>query len=89
VLACEHDESAQQGCPADMPHTWQTYDPEAYWQRVLAAVQVVLLQQGCPAPPQVPQAPAWQVPAEVIPQLAPAATQRLLTQQPPDAQAFP
>jgi hypothetical protein len=29
------------------------------------------------------------VPAEVIPQLEPTATQRLLTQQPPDAQAFP
>lgn len=58
MLACEHDESAQQGCPADMPQTWQTYDPDAYWQRVLGAVQAVLLQQGCPGPPQVPQAPA-------------------------------
>jgi hypothetical protein len=55
----------------------------------LGAVQVVLLQQGWPAPPQVPQVPSWQIPAEAIPQLAPAAMHRLPTQQPPEAQLFP
>ena len=32
--AWAQDESAQHGCPADIPHTWQTYEEVAYWQRV-------------------------------------------------------
>ncbi len=80
----------QQGAPASLPQRPQV--PLA--QRVPAAVQALGMvlggtaQHGCPGPPQVPQAPAAQVPATGA-QLAPVAMQRLPTQQPPAAQVLP
>jgi hypothetical protein len=65
----------------------------AVWQVVFDSVQRLPVQQRSPAPPQVPQAPAVQVAAEIPLQVLPAATQLdelpLVTQHPPSLQTLP
>jgi hypothetical protein len=51
------------------------------------AVQVLPAQQGCPAPPQVPQTPFWHIPP-MVGQADPLAVQVWPTQQPPEAQVL-
>jgi hypothetical protein len=58
-------------------------------QVVLAAVQVLELQQASPTPPHVPQAPAEQMPPPAPMQLAPGLMQIPETQQPPPLQLLP
>jgi hypothetical protein len=50
-------------------------------QKLVVLPPLVIVQQGWPAPPQVPQLPPEQVPGR-LGQAAPLAAQTLLTQQP-------
>jgi hypothetical protein len=58
-------------------------------QRVFAAEQTLPPQQGCPAPPQVPQEPFWQMPLAEGGQFEPEPTHLPRTQQPPPLQLLP
>jgi hypothetical protein len=50
---------------------------------------LLVLQQGRPGPPQLPQVPAWQMPSPKPTHVVPAFMQMPETQQPPPLQPLP
>jgi hypothetical protein len=73
----------QQGTPAWVPQMAQAVPEHRVLAAVHMAVVVLLVQHDSPGPPQPPHEPLLHMPVSPEPQAAPAATQRLATQQPP------
>lgn len=95
VVPVEELDVVQQASPAFFPQSAQTPDehfvpPDVHVVPVDTLVLVLVLQQGMPGPPHVPelQVPLLQVPAAGM-QLAPFAMQTFDTQQPSAEQELP